>query len=493
MSDDFLPSGILRAMEILAESMRPYQEALSELEKNPYFAQILEEPYVSKIRVLDDALSRSAFCDALAKSVAGLLSPYHDLSGIEVVMAKLGTSFSGLLKPDAYALGHAIIDQIEMPIQAQDISANMRTAIEPFLCASTVIDTSWLQGTGLWLADKTALSSVNIDAIKGMNSSFTRLCELERETCLLDGMPASLTSAAAQIASITKAFEQAFPQGWQYDDLLASTRLLNDYCSLATKQHELLQCATSSSEVEWRLGVLDAASKYVDRQVNWSLELKEALSNEETDGEIVETETEPTTLSLIPTHVGYTRRESIKKTPTEALSDSILITITEKGKNIVKSILDINRIALDNGQNRLFGLSETVVYGMISVGDIVCSNGDQMGTIIDFLYFVFYENIEHIKILIGDGDKNKGDKIMRDQEIYQCIFQIKTIRSDFRHDLDHGSAKDRKVHFKNVGDCYKRYCGNRPIKPKEYKQLQDRLYDDVISLENHLISMLRGE
>ena len=105
----------------------------------------------------------------------------------------------------------------------------------------------------------------------------------------------------------------------------------------------------------------------------------------------------------------------------------------------------------------------------------------------------FYENIEHIKFLIGDGDKNKGDEIIREQDIYQCIFGIKTIRSDIRHDLDHGSTKDRKAHFKRVGDCYKKYCGNRPIKPKEFKQLQDRLYDEVISLENHLISMLRSK
>ena len=46
---------------------------------------------------------------------------------------------------------------------------------------------------------------------------------------------------------------------------------------------------------------------------------------------------------------------------------------------------------------------------------------------------------------------------------------------------------------KSVGDCYKKYCGNRPLKPKDFKKLKERLYDKVIELEEALIQVMVSE
>ena len=99
-------------------------------------------------------------------------------------------------------------------------------------------------------------------------------------------------------------------------------------------------------------------------------------------------------------------------------------------------MLTINRLRLDNGEDRIFGLSESVVGGMLTLSTDVCSTEEQLGRIIDVLYFVFYENLKHFKILIGNGVEKKGDQMVRQEDIYQCIFGVKIICSDLRQDLD---------------------------------------------------------
>ena len=110
---------------------------------------------------------------------------------------------------------------------------------------------------------------------------------------------------------------------------------------------------------------------------------------------------------------------------------------------------------------------------------------------IDDLYFIFYENLEHIKSLLGNGDRDKGDLIVRNNELYKCIFDIKTIRSDYRHDLDHGDNKKKKLF--NVGECYKQYCGYRPCHAKDYRKVQDGLYNKILELQLLLISIICPE
>ena len=142
---------------------------------------------------------------------------------------------------------------------------------------------------------------------------------------------------------------------------------------------------------------MEVGSIFVDRQVGWYLGFIDVVSDEKIeDSEDTFSETESTALPLLPTHLGYTRR--IDKAPVEGLETSIIIAITEKGKKIADNVLTINRLRLDNGEDRIFGLSESVVGGMLTLSTDVCSTEEQLGRIIDVLYFVFYENLKHFKI-----------------------------------------------------------------------------------------------
>ena len=95
--------------------------------------------------------------------------------------------------------------------------------------------------------------------------------------------------------------------------------------------------------------------------------------------------------------------------------------------------------------------------------------------------------------MIGNGDSKIGDELVRKETVYQCIFNIKTIRSDLRHDLDHGDTNSKKKKLKNVGICYKSYCGNRPLKERDFKILHEKIYDEILVLEDYLINMLTSD
>lgn len=492
MKKSCLPEGILSTMDVLAKATRPYQSAVDALKQNTELFAAFSDPLVSKLGVIDTALARGLLDDGLVQSVSELLVPYHELSGAQAVVKALGTSLAGMLKPEVYASARVMAETMTKHTQPKGDYQALQSALEPLIRVTQNVDTTWLRNSSAWLVNKNILSGLDVGNLSELSSDFSRLCTLEHETSLRANIPETFTSSVSQIASITAALDKSTPLGWKYDDLVSTSTLIRDYCSLATRQHELLQKTDDPDEVSWRLGVLDAASKFVDRQVGWYLGFTDSIASEEIDDSEEDlSEAESTAITLIPTHIGYTRR--VDKTPAEGLEESVIVSITEKGKRIADNVLTINKLRLDNGEDRIFGLSETVVGGLLNLSTALCSTEEQLGRIIDVLYFVFYENLKHIKILIGNGDENKGDQMVRKEDIYQCIFDVKTIRSDLRHDLDHGKPNDVRKKLKSVGDCYKEYCGARPLKPRDFKRLQERLYDKVIELENALIKILVPE
>ena len=360
MKNSYLPEGILRAMETLAEATRPYQTAMDALQQNKELVAALSDPLVSKFSVMDSALTRGLFDEGLSKTISGLLAPYHELTGAQETIKALGASFEGLIKPDVYASANALAaTMVELTKPIENYKA-MQSALEPLIQATKIVDTTWLKNSSAWLVEKNVLFGLDTEKLSGLSSAFSRLCALEHETSLLANIPETLTSAVSQIASITAALEKELPVGWKYDDLLSTSTLISDYCSLATRQHVLLQKSSDPEEISWRLGVLDAASKFVDRQVGWYLGFTDAIADEDiADSEEDIGETESTAISLIPTHIGYTRR--VDKTPAEGLEESVIVALTEKGKRIADNVLTINKLRLDAGEDRIFGLSETVV------------------------------------------------------------------------------------------------------------------------------------
>ena len=96
---------------------------------------------------------------------------------------------------------------------------------------------------------------------------------------------------------------------------------------------------------------------------------------------------------LLFRHISDIQRVDVDKTPSEGLEESLIVSITEKDKRISDGVLTINRLQLDDGSDRIFGLSETVVRGLMDLGNIVCQGDEYLGKIIDSLYFIRTLNI----------------------------------------------------------------------------------------------------
>lgn len=473
----------ITAYKAAIEALQPYKDAISILKKN-HFTEAISTSLIDRLGLIDIALKEGLFDPELASSVSEVLSSYPSFTNIQTTIIALGDSISNLIRPEIYDSIQALASSIS--VYYADVSG-ISAALKPIIQASSFVDTSWMRSDNYWFVEKNLIASIDLSPISGISGPFADLCRLEQKTSRIAEIPETMVSATSQIASIYEAIKPSLP----LQNIISSRRLLEDYCALATRQHELIQKTQDYIEINWRLGVIEAASKYVERQTTWALVIADQMGKqiiEKDSGNVEEPESEESALHLIPTHIGYTRKKNIRKTPVEGLEESSLVTITEKGKKIAEGILRINQIQLDRGKDRVFVLSETVAMSLLHFSNIICTGVDQFGKIIDSLYFVFYENLEHIKLLIGDGDKGKGDIMVRNEVAFQGIFDVKTIRGDLRHDLDHGHANEIKKKMMNVGDCYKKYCGSRPLRERDFKKLQDKLYDEMLRLEDTLIS-----
>ena len=454
---DYLSSSARDVLQAVEETSRMYKDQIEEMKLAALDAY--QEP-----RVLEE-IKEATRLGMLGseKEAASLLESYKEAAELHSTLQMMKDSLPGAIKPEYY----------------------LEPSTTGFLADT---DISWLRDANAWSVEKELLAGLDIGKISGAPTRFEELCMLEQEISQLDKIPSAFTSATAQIASITEAMEEksSLEEGWA-----TLTHLLDDYSDLAAKQYAQILKTIDEEEAKWRLGVVEAASRYVDRQITWSFQLSDFVVEEEVTESSEEVETEGSALPLIPSYIGYTRR--VNKTPVEGLEESTITGITEKGKMIAEKIITINELQLDKGNDKIFGLSETVVRGMLNLSSLVCNTAEKLGVLIDTLYFAFYENIKHIKILIGHGDEKAGDKMVREEEAYQCIFDVKTIRSDLRHDLDHGGEKEYKKKMKSIGDCYKKYCGNRPLKEKDFRMLQEEMYNKVLQLEEVLIKMSCAE
>lgn len=468
---------INESLKLALKVTQPFKDAISVLERTNHYADLIRNPVIDKIATVDSALTQGIFDTMLSSRLQDL---YRPLEEYQLLMDALGTN---LVKPNVYEnLSPALLtiaDRLSLVAQQNTIK-NFGAGLSVFASAGQLaVNTTWLHEESSWAVARSALSA--IDTAKLSVGSLSKLAMLEHETSLMDS-PAirQITSAASQIASIQEALCPK-PQ---------IARLLEDLAGYAANQHLAIQKSIDDqAEVEWRLGAIDAASRFVDRQVKWTEAIIEELPDDlYPDGaEDVVADASPSPVSQIGYHIGYSNRKNTDVTPEKALEQSTLVEITEKGKAISENIITLNELMKDRGEEDVFKYTDKVAKGFITMSTTVCTSGAQMGNIIDALFFIFYENIERIKTVIGEGDKTIGDQIVRDNDAYQCIFNVKTIRNDLRHDLDHGSNKEVRKKLMSIGDCYKHYCKQRPLRAKDYKLLQLGLYNEFLLLEQQLI------
>ena len=307
------------------------------------------------------------------------------------------------------------------------------------------------------------------------------LAALENKTSLLahnNGI-AKITSVATQISSITGILAS---QTDYIKELIAPKTMLTDLQAIATQAHTAIEATGRLSA--WQLGVIDIASLMVDRQVNWGSKICSSefsitpLSKIEDN---IEVKPRLNVIALLPEELKREKEKKVDATPEEALVKSPAYRISEKGKRLIDKVVAINKICERKGRERLFKYTGATMRAAAAIGGTICQTEETFGGIIDDFYEVFYENIEHIKAIVTD-------EVVRNEDVYQCIFRVKHMRTDLRHDYDHGKEKDIRNKDMAIGDSYMHYAGKPVlITSSDYLTTQDKLYDEFDVLADHLL------
>lgn len=355
-------------------------------------------------------------------------------------------------------------------------------------------DSDWMKGleksgrlasVSKWFVDLSKMTPVFPSKTKALFSpSLLSLYKLEEQTSLLakDFGLQNFTSVASQISAINDVFSA---QAYAIKELVAPTQMLNELQLLATKTHQSIVDAGRLSA--WQLGILDSVSFMVDWQVDWASQFYTSVFDEETFYEIDEWDIQPANVNMVSLLSDELEDEKKKKqdiTAEEALELSTVYRLAEKGKRIINKIVDINTLCERLGRKQLFKYTGAALNTAASMGGTVCTSRESFGVIVDGFYFLFYENLERIKELVTDV-------AVRKEDVYQCIFRVKDMRTDMRHDYEHGSENSIRKKNIEIGKSYSHYAGKPTLTSKtDFLKVQEKMYDEFDSVIDHLQKMV---
>ena len=337
-----------------------------------------------------------------------------------------------------------------------------------------------------WSVDTLGSATVAIPSIADsyLGKNISALAAMEAQTSMMAhdfGIP-KITSVASQLSTITGLFSE---ETASFKELIAPTTMLNDLQSLALTIHETIANAGSISE--WGLGVLDSASYLVDRQVDWASQLCKSVYDIDPVTRLEELGIAAPKVNLItwlPIELESEKKRKKDITIEEALDKSSVCRLSEKGKRLINKVVDINNLCVRLGRKPIFKYTGSTMNAAATMGGTFCQTKDSFGDILDGFYKIFYENIEHIKEYVGD-------KAVRNEDIFQCIFRVKMMRNDYRHDLEHGSESDIGKKEIEIGKTYSHYIGKPVITSSgDYQKAQDMLYDEFDELADYLIEVV---
>lgn len=158
-------------------------------------------------------------------------------------------------------------------------------------------------------------------------------------------------------------------------------------------------------------------------------------------------------------------------------------TIRNLSNELVEQITNINSIYKPANQEDLFKNTNENLKGSIKISKPV---GDKEGfkNLIDSLYKLFYE---------GSGSLSRVPHcLLVNDSIY---FDIKHLRTDFFHDIEHGKENKIKNKQKVITNIYSKYTGKKTIEELEVGDLirfQKTLYKNLLTELEHLEAEIKS-
>lgn len=321
-----------------------------------------------------------------------------------------------------------------------------------------------------------AVPAISNNLLLGTN--LTALAEMEAQTGALARSKgiAQLTSVASQITSISEALSS---QSSFIREMIAPSSMLTDLQRIAENTHKTI--VDAGNLTAWQLGVLDSASFMVDRHIDWASRFYTTTYEAEPLPQIEEiTDYSPkvNVIESLSEELEYEHERNEDITPSEALERTPSFQMSEQGKGLMEKIVNINKTCQRKNLNPIFTYTNATMMAATNLGGTVCTDSRSFGIIIDGLYFFFYENLKHIKEVFSD-------EAVRNEDVFQCIFRLKDMRTDLRHDFEHGHNIENKMN--DIAESYLYYTGKvTPTTSVDFLKVQEGLYKDFCRLADYL-------
>lgn len=289
----------------------------------------------------------SKFDLQLADKIDALVSPYQSiLDDVKAAESLTGLkTFSELIKPQIYVPGITNATNTSAP----------------------------------WMTDLKVISDMELAVLPERDTDFRRLCELEKAVAGLTSVTSQvdrMNSVAAQIATLgridlTESWRQAIiPPG-----------MIKGLNLFAQKQYQAIEKATEDDERIWRFGLIDSASKFVDRQVSWGTEL--ALDTEE---EVPERSLAIPDFSELPILLSSAKRDH--KVVEEVFEKSQFAHIPEIGKLLIIKAKLINDLCISRSRTIIFPQRKLVDWSLVLSGSF-CRDVESINEVIETLRDMF--------------------------------------------------------------------------------------------------------
>lgn len=119
--------------------------------------------------------------------------------------------------------------------------------------------------------------------------------------------------------------------------------------------------------------------------------------------------------------------------------------------DIIEKITGINKAYSINNQEDLFKPTSEILSCLKVISTPVTSK-EEFGTFIDSMYKLFYE---------GSGSLNRIPKDLIKED--SILLEIKHLRTEFRHDIEHGNRKDIEHKREIISEICKKYTGEKTL------------------------------
>lgn len=270
---------------------------------------------------------------------------------------------------------------------------------------------------------------------------------------------------ADTLQNLTTSFASVLPQ---IDEALAASRLVKDYASLVERQHIQIQKDVRCSVT--RLKVIEIATGLLQDHMASAAQYAESEIDNESVVEEVSLDQARTGIQFIPSYLGYTFRENAGYDLDEEFAKSMVSKIWNSGKEIPQKIEYINELCMAIGKEPIFKPTTKTYTAVQCLSTSFSADNTTFGCVIDSLYMLLYE---------GSGSAKRILEVLSDAEC-TVLWNIKLIRTDFRHDIEHGDEKKYLAKKKQIGCAYQTICGKpRPLKQKDWVTAHLGLFNQV--------------